>query len=297
LNAHFLSSAVIAPLLCVAPREIHTFANTFSTVAVKTIVNPLNSCEVFVKIDPGDRDVYRSSIAASDLVRSRVVVKETDLLVLSQSDISDLVRDLVLTQRDRLERYIAGNPTFLNSLLPVAVPDTAPQIVKSMALAGQAAGVGPMAAVAGAVCEAVAIGIGDRVRELILENGGDIYLASTRERVIAIFAGEKARGGTIGLRVSPDRNPIGICTSSGRIGHSLSLGDAAAATVLARSCALADAAATAVGNRVSGRHGVREGLAVGRDIPGVLGVVVLRDGRLGAWGDLDIVGLQGLTPS
>ncbi len=246
-----------------------------------------------MKIDPRDRELYRSGIAASDLVRSRVVVKETDLLVLSSSDISDLVRGIVLTQRDRLERYIAKNPIFRASLLPIAVPDTAPGIVKSMALAGRAAGVGPMAAVAGAVCEAVAAGVGERVSELILENGGDIYLASTRERTVGIFAGERMHGGAIGLRVSPEQNPIGICTSSGRIGHSLSLGDAAAATVLARSCALADAAATAVGNRVRGPQGVHEGLAAGRDIPGVLGVVVLQDGRLGAWGDLDLVGLQG----
>ena len=245
-----------------------------------------------MKIDPGDRDVYRSGIAANDLVRSRVVVKETDLLVLAERDISDLVRDIVLTQRDRLERYIAGNPSFRDSLLPMSVSDTAPGIVKSMALAGQASGVGPMAAVAGAVCEAVAGGVGDGVRELILENGGDLYVASARERIIGIFVGKEVRGGSIGLRLAPERTPIGICTSSGRIGHSLSFGDSAAATVLARSCALADAAATAVGNRVRGKHGVREGLAAARDIPGVLGVVVMRDGQLGAWGDIDIVGLQ-----
>lgn len=272
---------------------MHTFANTFSTISVKTVVNPLNYHGFIVKVDPGDRELYRGGIAAGDLVRSRVVVKETDLLVLSESDISELVRGIVLTQRDRLERYIAANPGFQSSLVPLDVPDTAPGIVKTMAEAARSAGVGPMAAVAGAVCEAVAVGIGDRARELILENGGDVYLASARERIIGVFAGKKVRGGAVGLRVSPARNPIGICTSSGRIGHSLSLGDAAAATVLARSCALADAAATAVGNRVRGRQGLREGLAFGRDIPGVLGVMVLRDGELGAWGDLDIVGLEG----
>lgn len=245
-----------------------------------------------MKIDPGDRDVYRNGCAANDLVQFRVVIKETDLLVLSERDISDIVRNVVLTQRDRLERYIAGNPSFRESLLPVQVDSSAPGIVKSMALAGQASGVGPMAAVAGAVCEAVATGVGDSVRELILENGGDLYIASARERIIGIFVGKEVRGGTIGLRVAPDRTPIGICTSSGRIGHSLSLGDSAAATVLAHSCALADAAATAVGNRVHGRNGVREGMAAARDIPGVLGVVVLRDGQLGAWGDVEIVGLQ-----
>lgn len=284
--------AVSALVFCVTNQGIHTFANTFSTVAVKTIVNPLNSCEVFVKIDPGDREIYRGGITATDLLRFHIIVKETDLLVLSERDISDLVRDIVMTQRDRLERYIAGNPSFRDSLLPIAVSDTAPGIVKSMALAAHASGVGPMAAVAGAVCEAVAGAVGESVRELILENGGDLYVAGTRERIIGIFAGKEARGGTIGLRVAPEKTPIGVCTSSGRIGHSLSFGDSAAATVLARSCALADAAATAVGNRVRGRHGVREGLAAARDIPGVLGVVVLRDGRLGAWGDVEIVGLQ-----
>lgn len=245
-----------------------------------------------MKIDPGDRDLYRSGIAANDLVQSRIVVKETDLLVLSEKVVDGFVRDIVLTQRDRLERYIAAHPSFRDALLPVHVSATAPGIVKSMAMAGLASGVGPMAAVAGALCEAVAVGLGDRVRELILENGGDLYVASARERIVGIFVGSEARGGAVGLRVAPERTPIGICTSSGRIGHSLSLGDSAAATVLARSCTLADAAATAVGNRVRGRDGVREGLAAARDIPGVLGVVVLRDGRLGAWGEVEIVGLQ-----
>ena len=250
-----------------------------------------------MKRDPGDRSLYRNRIAATDLVRFHVVVKETDLLVLTECDISDLVREIVLTQRDRLERFIAGNPEFRDTLVPIAVSGAAPGIVKSMALAGQLSGVGPMAAVAGAVCEAVAAGVGGSVRELILENGGDLYVASARERIIGIFAGNTEGSGAVGLRVAPERTPIGICTSSGRIGHSLSFGDSAAATVLARSCALADAAATAVGNRVRGRHGVREGLAAARDIPGVLGVVVLRDGQLGAWGEVEIVGLQGAARS
>jgi uncharacterized protein len=244
-----------------------------------------------VKVDPGDRDLYRSRIAAADLIRRRIVVKETDLLVLSRMDLGDLIRDIVLTQRDRLERYIAANPVFGASLVPLAVAEAAPAIVRAMAEAGRAAGVGPMAAVAGAVCEAVADGVGEGAPELLLENGGDIYIATTRERVVGIFTGEGEAGGLLGLRIVPESTPLGICTSSGRLGHSLSLGDSAAATVVARSCALADAAATAVGNRVRGSNGVREGLAAAREIPGVLGAVVIRDGRFGVWGDVDLVGL------
>ena len=281
--------AVLAPVLRTAPPEMHTFANTFSTLGVKRFGKPLKFHSVSMKLDPGDRELYRRTIVAPDLVRAQVVVKETDLLVLSDRDIAAAVRDVVMTQRDRLERYIDRFPEFKSSLRPLVVSDTAPAIVRAMARAGQAAGVGPMAAVAGAVCEFVAEGVGDEVRELILENGGDLYVATSRERIVGIYAGEGARGGALGLRVKAESTPIGICTSSGRIGHSLSLGDAAAATVLARSSALADAAATAVGNRVRGRDGVREGLAAARDIPGVLGVVVIRDGRLGVWGDVEIV--------
>lgn len=242
-----------------------------------------------MKIDPGDRDVYRSRIAAADLVRFRVVVKETDLLVLADGDVQALVKEIVLTERDRLERYIAADPEFAATLAPHPVPETAPRVVRAMAAAGSAAGVGPMAGVAGAICEAVAGGLAGAVGELILENGGDLYIASAKERIVGIFSGDRGREQPLGLRVRPEGTPIGICTSSGRIGHSLSFGDAAAATVVARSCALADAAATAVGNRVRGRDGVRAGLAAARDIPGVLGAVVLRDGQLGAWGDVEIV--------
>jgi hypothetical protein len=244
-----------------------------------------------MKVDPGDRQVYRSRVTATDLVPCRIVVKETDLLVLSRTDIGDLIRDIVMTERDRLERYLSANPEFRDSLWPLAVPDTAPLIVRSMAAAGSAAGVGPMAAVAGAVCDMVASRVGGGERDLLLENGGDLYVATTRERIVGIYAGEGRDGAAFGLRVAPDRTPLGICTSSGRLGHSLSLGDSAAATVVSRSCALADAAATAVGNRVRGARGVREGLAAARDIRGVLGVVVIRDGQLGAWGDVEIVGL------
>lgn len=244
-----------------------------------------------MKVDRRDREIYRSRVAATDLTRSRVVVKETDLLVLSDGDIGGLVREIVLTQRDRLERYMMADPRFKSSLLPVRVSGAAPAIVKSMAAAGAAAGVGPMAAVAGAICDAVAAGVGAGVRELILENGGDLYVATARERIIGIFSGEEEHCRHIGLRIRPESTPLGICTSSGRIGHSLSFGDAAAATVIASSAALADAAATAVGNQVHGKHGVERGLAAAREIPGVLGVLVLRDGQVGAWGDVEMTGL------
>ncbi|HEY6000176.1 MAG TPA: UPF0280 family protein, partial [bacterium] len=184
-----------------------------------------------MKVDPRDRSIYRRGVQAAGLVRFELAIKETDLLVLADRDIGDLVREIVINERDRLERYLAAHPEFARSLVPVAVADAAPRIAGAMAAAGAAAGVGPMAAVAGAVCDAVAAGVGDRVRELIIENGGDLYVRVSRERTVGIYTGEK--GPALGLLVRPEGGPLGVCTSSGRIGHSLSFGDAAAATIIA----------------------------------------------------------------
>lgn len=249
-----------------------------------------------MKRDPGDREIYRGLCAAGDLIEFRIVVKETDLMVLARMDLSREARDLVLTHRDRLEHWIGAHPGFRESLAPVDVPPAAPGIVRAMAGAGAAAGVGPMAAVAGAIAEAVGAGLLGRSPDVIVENGGDLWLATTRERTVGLYTGDGRIDGSLGIRVAPERAPIGICTSSGRIGHSLSFGDAASATVIAASGALADAAATAVGNRVRGPDGIREGLRAAASISGVLGAVVTREGELGAWGDVELVPLAGGAP-
>jgi hypothetical protein len=155
--------------------------------------------------------------------------------------------------------------------------------------AGRSAGVGPMAAVAGAICEMIAADLDDEALELIIENGGDCLVKSSIDRTIGIYAGEDDDPPSIGVLVRSEEMPIGVCTSSGKIGHSLSFGDSAAATVIARSCALADAAATAVGNRVRGREGISSGLETARSIPGVVGAVVIRNGQMGAWGAVELV--------
>lgn len=244
-------------------------------------------------IDPyADRALYRRVSRAVGLVSFEVTVRQTNLHVHAERDLAVEVRDIVLTQRDRLERYIAAHPQFLHALEPLPVEPAAPAIVRAMARAGEAAGVGPMAAVAGAVADLVAEGLGGDARELIVENGGDLFVRSARERRIGVFTGEHARRIALALKLPPCPSGLGICTSSGRIGHSLSLGDAAAATVIAATCALADAAATAVGNRVRGPEGIAEAIRAARGIAGVLGVVVARDGRIGAWGEVEFAGAE-----
>lgn len=291
LRAYLLSIVVLLLFLGAIFKEMHNLSHTLSTSCVNRICNLLNLNNIQKKRDPGDRRLYRRYVNAPDLVRFQVVVKETDLLVLADKNTSEQVRDLVMTHRYHLESWIIDHPGFRESLQPLAVPDTAPPIVRLMAEAGQTAAVGPMAAVAGAISEVVAAGLGETHRELIIENGGDLLLVSRRERIVGIFTGEAHLDLALGIRVPPQMMPVGICTSSGKIGHSLSLGEASAVTILAPSAALADAAATAVGNRVRGKHGIRDGLRAAQEISGIIGAVVVLNGELGAWGGVELVGL------
>ncbi|GAG89833.1 unnamed protein product, partial [marine sediment metagenome] len=112
--------------------------------------------------------------------------------------------------------------SFLTSLEPLFVSDNAPRIVKSMSEAAKRVGTGPMASVAGAIAEFVGNELLAFSPEIILENGGDIFLKSSKKRLIGIYAGKSPLTGKIGLEINGDDTPLGICTSSGTVGHSLS---------------------------------------------------------------------------
>jgi len=231
---------------------------------------------------------YRRSVKAGGLFPFTVVVKETDLFILADRDLAELAASVVIKHRHRLETYIGMHPDFLTSIVPLNAVTGAPEVVRRMADAARAAGVGPMAAVAGTFSELVGEALLKESSEVIVENGGDIFISTKTERVAGIYAGDSPLSGRVGVRIRPEDSPIGVCTSSGRVGHSLSLGLAHAACVLSPSTALADAAATAVGNLVKGPDDIERALSFAMDIPGVTGVVVIEAGRIGAMGKVEL---------
>jgi len=229
---------------------------------------------------------YRHWIKGRDLVSFDVVVKETDLHIRAPVNLTRPAYRLVRKYRNMLERYIDRHPLFLTTLEPLAPADDAPRIVKAMSEATAAVGVGPMAAVAGAIAQFVGEELLAFTSEVIIENGGDIYLKTTEKRVVGIYAGDSPLTGKLGLEVQPDETPLGICTSSGTVGHSLSLGKADAVVILAQSAILADAAATAVGNIVVLPEDINRGIELARSVQGLKGVVIIVRSVLGAWGDI-----------
>jgi ApbE superfamily uncharacterized protein (UPF0280 family) len=229
---------------------------------------------------------YRHQIKDTDLVSFTAVVKETDLYIRALKDLSAEAVAAINEVRGPLERYIRQHPIFLHSLEPLPVEKGAPEIVQRMAQAARLANVGPMAAVAGAVAEMVGERLLQSSADVIVENGGDIFLKVSRKRNIGIYAGRSSFTGRLAIEVEPGQTPLGICTSSGSVGPSLSLGLADAAIVLAPSAALADAAATAVGNRVRSADDMEAALEFGQSIRGVIAIVIITGDRMGAIGDV-----------
>ncbi len=232
---------------------------------------------------------YRNLVSDRNLFSFEVRVKETDLFIRAERDLREAAYESVLRCRRQLENYILSRPDFFRSLVPLEEDEFAPSIARRMLRAARSAGVGPMAAVAGAVADQVGEDLLQESPEVIVENGGDIFLRSSGEVKMAIYAGDSPLSLRIGLRIPPDPKPRGVCTSSGTVGPSLSFGMADAATILAGSAALADAAATAVGNLVRSPADLETGLEKAREIEGVTGALIVLGRKLAAWGQVELM--------
>ncbi len=238
-----------------------------------------------------ERRIYRNLVKSEDLIKFEVIVKETDLLIRSERDFSREAKDSVLKYRHQLETYIAANPLFERSLVPIEEIPHLPNIIKEMVRASNLTGVGPMASVAGAIAQSVSEDLLQLSNEVIVENGGDIYLATSKERIVGIYAGDSPLSLKVGIVIEPKDSPIGICTSSGTVGHSLSFGRADAVCVLSKSAALADAAATAIGNIIREKKDIECGLERAQEIEGVSSVLIIVGDKMGAWGDIRLMKL------
>ena len=226
----------------------------------------------------------------------QLVVEQTDLWITVDAECSDDLEAIALRRvnevRAQIRAWLLLDPEFGASMLPVSVPDHAPEVIRRMGAASALMNVGPMATVAGAVAALVA---GDLVRftpNCLVENGGDSMLHSIRERVVGLLS-DPEDGAVIGLRLKPEDFPLSLCASSSSIGHSFSFGRGELAVVRSRDAFVADAAATAFCNMLqepddAGR--VAE-YAAGFAHVGVDGVFLQCQGRIGVWGNMELTAL------
>ena len=224
-----------------------------------------------------------------------IAVKETDLwIAVDEESYSESIKQKSVSClniiRNELEVYISRNQEFLYSLVPVEAAKNSPALVLGMASAARLAGVGPMAAVAGAISEAIAGYIKTLgAKEVIVENGGDIFIDSCRDITVGVYAGRSKFTGKLGVKIDPRTMPLAICTSSGTFGHSLSFGKADAVVVLAESGAVADAFATQMANQVIVINDIEKVVEQAKNNPLIKGIVAIKDDKLGVWGELELV--------
>ncbi|MBU0759397.1 MAG: UPF0280 family protein [Candidatus Omnitrophica bacterium] len=231
---------------------------------------------------------YRKWVNSGGLLTREVIVGETDVFVSAEKDFSKVAEGLVKECRAEIESYIKKHPGFKTSLEPLSGDKDAADIVKDMIRSSRLAGVGPMASVAGAVSEFVGKGLLRYTDQVIVENGGDVFIKSTIERTVAVFAGDSPLSNRLFIKIKPGQTPLGICTSSGTVSHSLSFGKADACVIISRSAALADALATAACNRVKKAEDIRTALSFALSIKGILGALVIYGKDFGVSGDIEL---------
>jgi ApbE superfamily uncharacterized protein (UPF0280 family) len=235
---------------------------------------------------------YRKLVSTEKLTPFQVVVQETDLLVHAETRLEAETRELVLEHRGYVEAYIKAYPDFMTTLDPWRHEGPAPNIISDMITAGVNAAVGPMAAIAGAIAENVGRGLLEFTDQVMVENGGDVFIKTNTPVTVGIFAGASPLSMRVGIQLSCEKKPVAVCTSSGTLGHSLSLGQADAVCVVADSCALADAAATSIGNLIQSEADINNAIAAGQKIAEIAGIVIVVGKKIGAWGELELIRLE-----
>lgn len=237
---------------------------------------------------------YRSWSKDTDLVSFQVVDKQTDLYIRASANLERKAKKVVAKYREMIGKYIEKNPVFVTTLEPFPFDNKAPVIIQKMVEWTTKVRVGPMASIAGTIAEFVGNELLEYSDEIIVENGGDIFLKTSKQRLIGIYAGDSPLSGKLALEINPQDTPCGVCTSSGTVGPSLSFGTADAVVIVSPSAGFADAVATAVGNRVKTVDDIPQTIEFAQQIDGLSGVVIIKGDKLGVWGKVKLVPIKAL---
>ena len=193
---------------------------------------------------------------------------------------------MLVELRRSMDAYLLMDPAYKAALTPYDAGLEAPDILKEMSRVSHKTGIGPMSAVAGAVARHVAEFLG--TNEVIVENGGDIYAQACSDMDISVFAGQSPLSEKIGLHIPAAVFPLGICTSSGTVGPSLSLGRADAVMIVCKDVMLADSYATAMANRIKSVNDLQPVIDRISAIPEILGAIAVKDDRMAITGQFEL---------
>ena len=238
---------------------------------------------------------YRHEMGAGRFRSFTTGYKDTDLWIgidpgSYHEEMKDFCQESIKNYRNELEMYLAREPEFGRSLIPCSINQYTPDLAITMAKAAKKANVGPMAAVAGAFAQQLGNDLLNNfnIQELAIENGGDIFLNLINPFILSIFAGNSPLSGKVGIEIPRNAGKMGVCTSSGTVGPSLSFGKAEAVMVACKDAALADAWATSLANRVQTAEDIDITLKYTEQIKDLLSIVIICNGCIGIRGRFDL---------
>ena len=224
----------------------------------------------------------------TDIMRHHFEVGETAVTVISDDIYIGTAEQAVFDARDIILRKISEDPFFKTTYDPYPASKDDDELIQRMCQASEVAGVGPMAGVAGAVAVfAVERMAEDGAEYAIVENGGDIAMKIDRDVTVGVFQDDE-RFRDIAFRVRRRDGIFGICSSSAKIGPSVSLGETSISTVFSDDVILADACATALGNMIrdGGQQEMSSALeTIGRK-EGVEGCISISNGLMAMFGNV-----------
>ena len=236
-----------------------------------------------------EKRYYRNRIASSHLCTFNVMIKETDLYISAKQDLSAPARDILIRLRHQIESYISSHRDFLTTLRPYPSDPLAPEIVRDMIEMGRLMNVGPMASVAGAIAQYVGEELLKYSDEVVVENGGDTYLNLKKDATVSLFLGKSSPWNRLALKIGKAQMPVGVCSSSSKIGHSLSLGKADMVCVVSHSAVLSDAAATSFCNRIKKTEDLYKVESWAKHIDQIIGIIAVLKDKITVWGDVEIL--------
>lgn len=222
----------------------------------------------------------------SEFVTAKLEIGETAATIGAEREYVDVAVEAIKAARAEIERHVRRDRFFLTTLEPYDPDPDSGRVVRRMCDAAAAAGVGPMAAVAGAIAqEALEAMLARGCRHAWVDNGGDIAMLPGRPVTVEVFH-EPGADTAFALELEGTGRARGICSSSGTLGHSISFGNADVVVAIASDAVLADALATAIGNLVSGPGSLGKCFEPFIGIPGFMGGIAMAGGEVAVHGDI-----------
>lgn len=232
---------------------------------------------------------YRQNVA-DDLYSFEITIKESNIFIKTCKDLKLLAFDALYKIRKDLEGYILKSKDFFTSLVPVKDDKSAPPIIKKMIRTSSSVGVGPMACVAGAVSEELGKILLKHCDECIVENGGDIFLKLNKDTNLGLYVGKNSPLNNIYIILKKSNKPYGICTSSAKVGPSLSFGTSDVSLIISHDAYFSDCLASACGNIIKNESDLQKAIELARTFKETIGCCFVCNGKIAFWGDIEVGG-------